>query len=384
MRADKMNSHISLARSAGFSLIELMISLTIGLILLTVLSLILVNSHESNRELAKTAQQIENGRYAIDVMSQNIRHAGFYGHLFSLPIAPGSLPDPCETANLTTLRDALALPIQGYRAADLATRADLSSTSCISKNLLTNDNLKPGSDIIVVRRASTQALPIGTVPILGDAYIISTGRSVDVQPGTTTAITAASQVDGTTACVTGSAVATAGLCRQNGSAPPIRKYIVHIYFVAPCSTGSGTNGMCTSGDDTIPTLKRLELVAAGGTRKFEIVPLVEGIDYLKAEYGVDSSPSAVSISTGLIGDGIVDAYTALPATAAEWSTVIAAKIFVLARNTETTNAYSDSKTYALGSISPVLMTSAANDAYKRHAYSTNVRLVNPSGRREIP
>ena len=59
-------SPTSLARSAGFSLIELMIALTIGLLLLTVLSLILVNSHESNRELQKTAQQIENGRYAID------------------------------------------------------------------------------------------------------------------------------------------------------------------------------------------------------------------------------------------------------------------------------------------------------------------------------
>ena len=72
-----MKSRISMARNLGFSLIELMIALTIGLILLTVLSLILVNSYESNRELQKTSQQIENGRFAIDVLSQNIRHAGF-------------------------------------------------------------------------------------------------------------------------------------------------------------------------------------------------------------------------------------------------------------------------------------------------------------------
>ena len=95
------------------------------------------------------------------------------------------------------------------------------------------------------------------------------------------------------------------------------------------------------------------------------------------------SPATTSV-TGLIGDGIVDSYAAPPVSVADWSNVITAKIFILARNTEATTGYSDTKTYALGSLSPVLMTSAANDTYKRHAYSTNVRLVNPAGRREIP
>ncbi len=378
-----MNAHRSLARSSGFSLIELMIALTISLLLLTVLSLILVNSHESNRELQKTAQQIENGRYAIDTVSQNVRHAGFYGHLYRLPATPGSLPDPCELSDLNALRDALALPIQGYRAADLTTRADVSSTSCITKGLLTNANLKPGSDVIVVRRASTEALAVGAVPTLNDVYIIATGSGLGVQAGTVTAITSTSQVDGATACTTTSSTAALGLCRQNGTAAPIRKYIVHIYFVAPCSVGSGTSGVCTSSDDTIPTLKRLELVASGGTRKFEIVPLVEGIEYIKVEYGLDTTPSTASV-TGLPGDGIVDSYTELPASAADWTNVISTKIFILARNTEATTSYSDTKTYALGSLSPVLMTSAANDTFKRHAYSTNTRIVNPAGRREIP
>ena len=259
----------------------------------------------------------------------------------------------------------------------------MSSTSCITKGLLTNANLKPGSDVIVVRRASTEALSVGAVPTLNDVYIIATGSGLGVQAGTVTAITSTSQVDGATACTLTSSTAALGLCRQNGTAAPIRKYIVHIYFVAPCSVGSGTSGVCTSSDDTIPTLKRLELVASGGTRKFEIVPLVEGIEYIKVEYGLDTTPSTASV-TGLPGDGIVDSYTELPASAADWTNVISTKIFILARNTEATTSYSDTKTYALGSLSPVLMTSAANDTFKRHAYSTNTRIVNPAGRREIP
>ena len=138
---------------------------------------------------------------------------------------------------------------------------------------------------------------------------------MDVQAGTATAITVSSQVDGATSCA--GAVA---FCLQNGRTSPIRKYVVHVYFVAPCSVGSGANGVCASGDDSIPTLKRLELVAEGGARLLKIVPLVEGIEYLKAEYGVDNFPAGASI-TGLSGDGMADTYTASPATAATGASI---------------------------------------------------------------
>lgn len=359
--------------SAGFSLIELLIAMTIGLLLLMGLSFIFVNASESSRELQKTSQQIENGRFAIDTLTQNIHHAGFYGHLFTLPTA-AALPDPCEIANLTDLKTALALPIQGYRASSVTTRPDVSATSCVAKGLLTTANLRLGSDVLVVRRASTQALSVGTVPPLNELYIISSGKSVDVQSGTGNAgnpITDNKQVDGVTAC--------APYCMRNAKTAPIRKYVVHVYFVAPCSAGSGTNGVCTGSDDAIPTLKRLELVSESGTRKMKIVPLVEGVEYLKVEYGIDNLPSAVAKETGLIGDGTVDAYTATP-TLAQWTTTIAANVYVLARNTEATNAHIDTKSYTLGSTT----IAATNDQFKRHAYSASVRLINPMERREIP
>src|SRR5690242_8298963 len=89
-----------LKRQTGVSLVELMVALTIGLLLLTGLSLIFVNSSEANRELQKTAQQIENGRYATEIISQDLRLAGFYGHFHELPAAPAGFPDPCEIASL--------------------------------------------------------------------------------------------------------------------------------------------------------------------------------------------------------------------------------------------------------------------------------------------
>ena len=98
--------NISMRRQTGLSLIELMIASVIGLLLLSGLSVLFVNVSDTNRELQKTAQQIENGRFAIDILSQNVRLAGFYGHLHDLgAIAPPAVtpPDPCEAASAAEL-----------------------------------------------------------------------------------------------------------------------------------------------------------------------------------------------------------------------------------------------------------------------------------------
>ena len=122
-------------------------------------------------------------------------------------------------------------------------------------------------------------------------------------------------------------------------------------------------------------MSRATLQGAAGV--FTIVPLVEGVDIFKIEYGVDTSPGTPSPVTSYVGDGSVDSYVATPA---DWRTVIGAKIYILARNTELTAGYTDTKTYTLGATS----VPARNDKFKRHAFVTSVRVVNPAGRREIP
>jgi type IV pilus assembly protein PilW len=113
------------------------------------------------------------------------------------------------------------------------------------------------------------------------------------------------------------------------------------------------------------------------------VPLVEGIEYLKIEYGIDDAPAAVNLATGLSGDATVDRFETAP-SAAEWRSVIAAKIYVLARNTEPTRGYSDTKRYVLGSLGTTVQTPVRSDEYKRHVYGAAAYLANPAGRREIP
>lgn len=111
-----------------------------------------------------------------------------------------------------------------------------------------------------------------------------------------------------------------------------------------------------------------------------------GIENLQAEYGLDTDC-----------DGNPDVYNADPEnytatysasctvpTSPVWLNATAVKFNVLARNTEATIGYSDTKTYVLGNKADNSANSFGpfNDSYKRHAYQAVVRLNNVIGRRQ--
>jgi type IV pilus assembly protein PilW len=145
---------------------------------------------------------------------------------------------------------------------------------------------------------------------------------------------------------------------------------MHVYFVA----NNNDPG------DGIPTLKRAELGANG---EFSVVPLVEGIENLQLEYGLDtdgdSMPDAVTADPGTYGGCAAD-----PCYVANWLNAVTAKIHLLSRSTEATPRYRDTKTYPLGlqADGTELTVGPFNDGFKRHAYTETIRMNNPAGRRE--
>lgn len=377
-------------RQQGLSLIELMISITIGLVLLTGLVTYFVNASSNQRELLRSAQQIENGRYALDSLIQDINLAGFYGAYYSYA-TPGALPDPCDTT-VATLQTALGLPVQGYAAASLSSKPS-PDTNCAASSLLTAANLAAGSDILVVRYADTAAEAIGSTPVAGQRYLLSNSVSAEVQTGTST-LTCTTDVAGVATAITRkckvpvASDACNATCTGGGSpAGDIRKLVVRVYFVAPCSvpsSGSVCNGTTDDGGNPIPTLKRLELGSTG----FTIVPIAEGVEYMKIQYGVDNSPNTANALTGLIGDGVPDTYVTSP-TLAEFANTVSVRVDLLVRNPEQSAGYSSSKTYNLGVDptspgSPLMTIGPLTDSYRRHVYAAESRLVNLSSRREIP
>ncbi|HYD79731.1 MAG TPA: PilW family protein [Paucimonas sp.] len=376
-------------RERGFSMVELMIASAIGLILMTGLSMILVSNMQSRDELAKNSVQIENGRFAIESMVQEIQLAGFYGEYLPPTVITWTTPNPCAVileemgfAAGTYRWNSSGTPnvpvgLQGYTESD-------TTPTCLA-------NRKTGTDILVVRRAGTTPIKIdvnedgtadASIDTNGDGTndatyaSLNNGYYLQVSNCSDTPSEFAFVMDHDNTQFTSHTIKPAGtpLSCLNGGFSPVRKYVVNIFYVASCNDCSGSG-------DGIPTLKMAELTPAttsctatttASCGSFVIKPIAEGIENLQLEYGVDSSPS--------VGDGVPDAYKTAPA-AADWANVVAVKIFLLARNTDKTLGYTDTKTYSLNSAGTALSGTPFNDNYKRHVYSATARATNIAGRR---
>lgn len=328
----------------GLSLIELMISIAIGLIILAALTTTFVNQSRSRAELEKTGRLVENGSYALDVLAEDLRLAGFYGELdppgdatIVVPTPTATTPpNPCSIA-AADMAAALLLHVQGYNNATSA-----SKPACITETIV------PGTDILVVRRASTTAVAVGTLgggtlapylqaslcPFDTVKYVLNTAAS---------AFTLRTRV-----CTT-----------SGGTISSVRRFFVHIYFIAANNVGS----------DGIPTLKRLDIDTTNTT----ITPLAEGVENMQIDYGLDDTTPF---------NGTVDAWADCSGTSCtnqQWANVASVRVHLLMRSLETSSGYTDAKTYNLGlngSVGPL------GGAYKRRVYSQFIRLTNPAGRRE--
>jgi type IV pilus assembly protein PilW len=70
----------------GLTLLELMISLSLGLLLLTGIGTIYVGSNQTYRVQEQNARIQESGRYALDILGRSLRQAGYW----NMPIAANS------------------------------------------------------------------------------------------------------------------------------------------------------------------------------------------------------------------------------------------------------------------------------------------------------
>jgi type IV pilus assembly protein PilW len=350
----------------GVSIVEIMIALTLGMIVLAALATFFASTSSARQELERTSRQVENGRFAIELLSDDLRLAGFYGE-YSMGVTkaaqlPTVWPSPCSTtpgtySPLTEWNLAMLMPIQAYDNG-------LGVPGCLP------GTVKPGTDIVVIRRVSACQAGVGACdPVKPNhAYFQSSkcpAENLAGDPGYRLGVIGSTDFSKTNRdCTT-----RAGL----------REYIVRMYYI------STNNGL---GQD-IPTLMRLDFTGTD----FVNTPLVEGIEELNLEYGIDWDL-----------DGIADGYTAdpnnyLPATCPvdplsglsmctairNWTNIVTARIYLLARNIDPSPNYTESKSYFLGhdvNNGDVVVT--PTDAYKRHVYSALVRVVNQAERRDVP
>jgi type IV pilus assembly protein PilW len=333
------------SRSKGVTLIELMVAIAISLFMVGALVTLYVGNSVARTDLDRSSRQIENGRFAMDMMRDDIALAGYYGEVAPAEVSSFVEASPCTTTaslmgwSIATTIQAPA-PIQGPNSSGPVPAIPV-AWGCGTLNQ------RADTGYLVVRRLKPDALA-ASAAVANKNYLQSNGCKT-----ATTPFVFAAGPGATNFTLTGPDCATAAV---------IREYQSRLYFVSDCGVCSGLNA------DTIPTLKVREL---DGNQIIERV-VADGIEDLQFEYGLDTT-----------GDGVVDSYAASVAASA-WSNVVAVRIRLIARTTEPSPGYTDSKTYDRGALFAAASAPTGTQNYKRRAFVALVALPNVAGPRETP
>jgi type IV pilus assembly protein PilW len=346
----------------GLTLIEFMVSITIGLIMVAALATLIADQSSNRAEVDRAGRLIENGRYGIRTMTEDLQLAGYWGELNSAPAGAAltAIPNPCSLA-VADITDAAQLHVQGYNAASL-TAPPSTVPTCIN-------NLRPGSDILVVRHADPDfsSLMTGTAV---DLTKLTDGQ-LYIQTGLNSASGSFTSIVNIGNAATNAATFTLKK-KDMAATATVRKVMVRIYYVASCSVE--VSGSCTGADggNPIPTLKMRELTVDSGAASWgNAVTIAEGIETMQIDYGVDTDSDGTPNGADVDGSAL---------THTTWGDVMSVKIHLVARGLERTPNFLDEKTYVLGTggnYAPA----TADKVYKRQLLSQSVRLVNPGSRR---
>ncbi len=293
----------------GFTLVEVMISLILAsLIILAVVSLFIGNSRNYRMEEGNARIQ-ENGRFALDMLTENIRGAGYSGCLDADKIrinviATAPVPEAFTGSNNIIqgfeAGAGLPVPVAGTTLAgtDAITlrRADGCGASLTGNLAAANANIQ----IQTPNTCNLQQNDIVMVSDCEDAHIFR----VTNNPGGVV-VHAASGNDATHLCRgypggIGPGACAAGENKLYRTDSEIMKMSAVTYYIR----NNGAN-------PPIPSL--YEYTRVGGA-----LELVEGVDDMQILYGLDT----------VGGDKIIDVYANANAVA-DWSQVVGVKLNLL-------------------------------------------------------
>jgi type IV pilus assembly protein PilW len=285
-----MSQHIPYFRPAdaqkGFTMIELMISLVLGLFVISVVITVFVQSKRNFNQDEQIARMQENGRYALLLLSREVAHAGFLGGMSAVDSVTTSetFSDSCAD-----WFNPLAKPVE------IMTAATASSKTCFS-----GETISSGTPVMAIKRTVGKST---TTPEANKLYFRTSGQG-------------------------GTIIKTAAAGTSPGGFEDW-EYTVEIYYI---------KGDDSDGDGTVlPGLFRKRLVVTGGAISVTDDGLmVPGINNFGVQYGIDTS-----------GDGIANQYQIASGFAGDLSKVVSSRVSVLASSTKEDYSNTNNKNYSL-------------------------------------
>jgi type IV pilus assembly protein PilW len=365
------NADRKIRTQTGFGLIEIMISLLLGIVIMLGVTQIATNSSKTRWELERAGRQLENASYALRLIESDLTSAAFWGErravdVISVPeICPATA---CDADDFPALDDpdecqlnwAMGFPVQGGSAT--VAQPDF---SCPTVTVGDSDLITPklGTDYVAVRRASSCAV--------GDAGCDAGDTSFHLQVNACTDDGNADDIKTSSKFISDNADFSYQT-RDCATAAPIYRYFSRIYYL--------------NADDQ---LVRAELGSdAEDVFEYTETSLVEDVEILRLEYGLDTAGNDGEED---IPPDPTDPYPSVPDDA-RWSDVVRVKISLLVRSQEASAGFIDEKIYTIvgqtycADIPPraacdvTIPTEFEN--HRRQLFSRTVGLRNVAGRRE--
>lgn len=338
------------SRSKGFTLIELMIALLLGLLLSAGIISVFVEGKRNFVQDDEVSRVQENGRYSLRLLSRELGMAGFFGGVpnSSLVSGGGVDDDDCGPGTDDWLLEGAA-PLE---VIDNATNATINTYySCISDGDIVED-----TDVVAIKRASdSPVIQDGEWQIDDDLvderyYLHNKNRGlgkVELYQG--------SKYE---SCVGVDCPENIGTIESANSGSDIWEYYASIFYI----------GMDGEAGDEVPSLCKKELVSTGSDISGRRC-LVRGIENLQLELGVDLDADGyadqfVSDDTVPVGSGV------------NADQIVSVRIHLLARSiNEIHNFPAESRSYRLGGGTTV---TTPVDQFYRLALSSTVVIRNPT------
>ena len=337
----KNTSNKASKKTRGFTLVELLVAMGLGLTMSAALVNMYIASKKNYFQDDETARLQENARYAMRVISRELSMSGFMGGVLdSSTVAPLALNRDCVTgANWALIPTNFIELIDDYSGGAVSTVAG----TTFNANCVIAADLARNSDIFSVKRsADEKTLGNGSVLTAADdnqwyLRVSEYGAATSYKLlGAGASIPAADQVA--------------------GNLVDYWEYYVNLFYVRNYSTTAG---------DGIPSMCIATLIGN------DMTPLcyVEGVQNIQLEFGVDSN-----------GDEQADFFIANP-SAVELDDAISVRIYLLMRAVNPITGYINDKSYRLGST--VINPDAGgnpqpfNDGFYRRVFSTTMKLRNP-------
>lgn len=315
----------------GLTLLEIMVSITVGLILLSGVVSIFISNKTGYRLQESASVLDENSRFALNQMQYDLRMGDHWGG-----IERGAITvDPALTAPVgTPCALTNAVSAVGFVAFEGAASSPLAD--CIP-----NADYQPNTDILVIHYAEPDR--ISSAFAAGDGgkqlYLrTAIGRRGFIFKGSAIATLPSDMYDST-----------------NKDPPEMANYHYRtvIYFVRKCaSQDRGTVGVCDAADDSTPTLCRLVLSDTVMVQE----DVVAAVEQMQVTFGSLFLDSLVNGQPTIRYD---DATTITANN--KWDRVVNLQVSLVMRGTEFDVAYIDP---ASGDASKAYVLPGANGGFK--------------------